>query len=446
MHNNLSLQLKTTQQLLLSLSMQKALFVLQLPVLELREWLEEELSLNPVLERKERNEDDTSECSYEEDYNTDSYSPKEASSSDSYEPQETASHCVEHSPSLFEYLMDQARLVFGKKELLIAEQIIGNLNEKGFLPSIPEDLLLFYSVEEIESVIGEIKRLDPVGICASSVQECLLLQMRAACKTDSLSYWVIENHFEDFLQQRFRFLEKKCHLSSEQIQTTLKDELSLLDPYPGLRFQHTVTQTIVPDVTLEKIEDKWKIHINDTPLPRFEVSKEYESIYSELGSSDKKYFSKQYNAAKWIIRSVKKRNETILSIVKYIVNKQHAFFKCDKNQISPLSMGEVAEALSLNESTIARAVSHKYLACPQGVFPLKQFFSISLSKTSSDVSTYSAKQMLQKIIHEENKKEPLSDTALVKKMQRMGFTCARRTVTKYRKALQIAPASKRKLQ
>lgn len=445
MHNNLSLQLKTTQQLLLSLSMQKALFVLQLPVLELREWLEEELSLNPVLERKERTEEECSDCSYEEEGNPDSYTAKEESSSDYYEAKEWSSQCIEHTLSLFEHLMHQARLVFSKDDLIIAEQIIGNLDEKGFLLSIPDDLLLFYNLEKIQNVISTVKLMDPPGICASSVQECLLLQMQIFGRTDSLSYWVIENHFEDFLQQRFRFLEKKCHLSAQDIQTTLKAELSLLDPYPGLRFQASISQTIEPDVTLEKQDDKWKIHINDAPLPRFEVTKEYESIYSDLPAADKKYFSKQYSAAKWIIRSVKKRNETILSIVKYIVNKQHAFFDCDKNELSPLSIAEVAQVLSLNESTIARAVSHKYLACPQGVFPLKQFFSISLSKTSSDVSTYSAKQMLQKIVQEENKNEPLSDTALVKKMQRMGFTCARRTVTKYRKALHIAPANKRKL-
>ena len=174
-----------------------------------------------------------------------------------------------------------------------------------------------------------------------------------------------------------------------------------------------------------------------------EVRKEY--VNADLSHADRKYFAKHYSNARWIIRSVKKRNETILAIVKYILKKQSPFFDLSKNELIPMSIAEIAEELSLNESTIARAVSHKYIACPQGVLPLKRFFSTSLSKDSEGVSSYNAKQLLKKIIQEENKNHPLSDTALVKKMKEVGFTCARRTITKYRRALRIAPASKRKL-
>lgn len=439
---DLAQTLKQSQQLLLSLSMQKALFVLQLPILELREWLEEELSLNPVLERKESEFAHESNTCFEEERNTDCYRAQE----EYYTPEDAVTEPLEQSSSLFTHLMTQAKLVFStKEELWIAEQLIGNLDEKGFLNTLPENVCFFFSKAKIEEVVSEIQQMDPIGICVKSPQESLLLQLEALGKKDSLIYWIIENHYEELLQQRFSFLEKKSHIPAEELQTLLKKELMFLDPYPGLRFQSSCNQTIVPDVIVEKETHKWKIHINDGPLPRFEVTKEYESVYGDLSPSDKKYFAKHYSSAKWIVKAVKKRNETILSIVKCILKKQSQFFDSDKNELTPLSMAEIAEELSLNESTIARAVSNKYIACPQGVLPLKSFFCSSLSKEASHISNYNAKQILQKIILEENKSRPLSDTALVKKMQRMGFTCARRTVTKYRKALNIAPASKRKL-
>lgn len=438
---DLTQTVKQSQQLLLSLSMQKALFILQLPILELKEWLEEELSLNPVLERKDSEFAHESDTCFEEEKNTDYYRTQEE-----YPAQEEPiTEPIDHESSLFTHLMNQAKLVFcTKEELWIAEQLIGNLDEKGFLPAIPENLCFFFSKAKIEEVISELQQMDPIGICVKTPQESLLLQLEALGKKESLIYWIIQNHYEELLQQRFSFLEKKCHIPAEKLQAQLKKELLFLDPYPGLRFQSSTNQIIVPDVLVEKEGDKWKIHINDGPLPRFEVTKEYESIYATLSSSDKKYFAKHYSSAKWIVRAVKKRNETILSIMKYILRKQTRFFDADKNELIPLSMAEIAEDLSLNESTIARAVSHKYLACPQGVLPIKSFFCSSLSKEASHISNHNAKQILQKIIQEENKSSPLSDTALVKKMQRMGFSCARRTVAKYRKALHIAPASKRK--
>jgi len=440
MHNtDINLQFKQTQQLLLSLSMQKALFVLQLPVLELKDWLEEELSLNPVLERKNEEYDRAIDGSYIEKKSHSSHRLR-PEKSEVYQGEDN----IEHPPSLFIHLMNQAKLVFStKEELWIAEQIIGNLDDRGYLLAIPENLESLFTTAKINEVIAEIQLMDPPGIGASSPRESLLLQLIALGKDNTLCYSVIENHYEQLLQQRFNFLEKKYRIPAAMIKEQLKKELSFLNPYPGLKFQPCESQPIVPDVLIEKEDDKWQIHINAGPLPRFEVTTEY--VHTELSDEDKKYFAKHYSSARFIIRSVKKRNETILAIVKYILKKQTPFFDLGKNELIPMSIVEIAEELSLNESTIARAVSHKYLACPQGVLLLKSFFSTSLSKESEGVSSYNAKQLLKKIVNEENKKKPLSDMDLVKKMKEVGCSCARRTVTKYRKALRIAPASKRKL-
>ena len=440
MHNaEINLQFKQTQQLLLSLSMQKALFVLQLPVLELKDWLEEELSLNPVLERKNQENDQAIDGSYIERRSPPSHRVRQETR-DLYEGEGS----IDRPCSLFIHLMNQAKLIFSsKEELWIAEQIIGNLDDRGYLQAIPDELESLFTPAKINEVIAEIQLMDPPGICASSPRESLLLQLIALGKDNTLCYSVIENHYEELLQQRFNFLEKKYRIPAAMIKEQLKKELSFLNPYPGLKFQPCESQPIVPDVLIEKQDDKWQIHINAGPLPRFEVTTEY--VHTDLSDEDKKYFAKHYSSARFIIRSVKKRNETILAIVKYILKKQTPFFDLGKNELIPMSIAEIAEELSLNESTVARAVSHKYIACPQGVLLLKSFFSTSLSKESEGVSSYNAKQLLKKIVNEENKKKPLSDMDLVNKMKEVGFTCARRTVTKYRKALRIAPASKRKL-
>lgn len=427
----IKLTVKLQQQFLLSVSMQKALCILQLPVMELNQWLEEELSANPVLEKIEVPPE-------EEGWH--SRSDHKSSADLSYLADATA-----QTLSLYQHLMNQSALIFSRKEdLWMAEQIIGNLDEKGFFTEIPEDLRSLQNPEKIQGILQEIQRMDPPGIAAQSTQESLLLQLTALEKKDTVTYWVIENYYKELLEQKFSFLEQKCHLPACRIKAIIKKEVSLLDPCPGLRFREKISQPLIPDVILEKIEGNWQIQIHESIFSHFRLNPDYQSLYPNLSRSDQKFIIKHHTSAQWISRSIQQRNSTLIAIVQYMIKKQAPFFDLGNNELLPMTYEELASSLGVHQSTIARAVSQKYLFWEQGTLPLKFFFSGGCNTQPNPASSHNAKQLLQKMIQEENRNHPLSDTELVQKMRSKGFPCARRTITKYRNALQIAPSSKRK--
>jgi RNA polymerase sigma-54 factor len=420
------------QQFLLSLSMQKALFILQMPIMELKEWLEQELSTNPILEKIEglSQRSDSYSCIGQQIH------------SSLYNLEELTPQPI----SLYQHMLHQCRLSFSNPEdLWIANQIIGNLDQNGFFTEIPDELSSLEAPEKIESILDKIHKMDPPGIGARSIQESLLLQLIALNKQNTLTYWIIDNYYTELLEQKFSFLGKKFHLSTDLIQSTIQKELSLLDPYPGLRFIEKINPPLIPDVIIEQIEGTWVIRTNDTALSAFRLNPRYQEAYPTLCQADQKFFLTHYNSAKWISRSIKKRNSTLIGVVKYIIKKQTSFFDKGNDELVPMTYEEIAEELELSQSTIARAVAQKNLVWEQGLFPLKFFFSSSSNRQSAATSSYNAKQLLQKMIYEENKNAPLSDTELVDKMRRKGFQCARRTVAKYRQSLKIAPASHRRL-
>lgn len=424
----------TTQQLLLSLSMQKALCILQLPVLELASYLENELMENPLVEldsidakvkgpsvnsQKQNNQSDRSDNWHEN---------------------------IEAESSLFTHYMKQVHLTFSsKKDLWIAEQLLGSVDEKGLLEEIPEVLIEFFSASCINNVLHQIQNMDPPGICARSQKESLLIQLKNQGKDHSLCYFIIQNFYIELLEQKFSLIEKKCGVPAKQIKKEIKKEISLLDPFPGLRFSRGIAQPITADIIIEENDGLWEIIVNDSYLPSFKITAQYDSIYQNLSSEDRRFFSKYCNTARWIQRSLQKRKKTLHALALFLVKKHKSFFSEAGGILEPLTLVEVAAELELCESTIARAVSGKYLSCPHGIFPLKYFFSGKSSQDSSAFASSSAKELLQKIIRSESKESPLSDQDIAKEMKRMGFCCARRTITKYRKFLRIAPASKRKL-
>jgi RNA polymerase sigma-54 factor len=417
--------------------MQKSLHILQLPVMELKSWLEEELSTNPAIEKIEN---DTSQD--DEHF----FSKKHSTIKQSTEIGHNPIDKVAASSSLFQHLMNQAPLFFTcKQDLWIAEQIVGNLDEKGFLTSLPECLVGIVPIDLIEATIKTLQQMDPPGICARSCRESLLIQLIIQKKENTLLYRVIKYFFKEFMEQKFSFLEKKLKIPHNTLIDTIKKDLRLLDPFPGLRFKQVHNAPIIPDIFVEKVNSQWKISINTKPLPKYSFSSHYQNSFDLMTLKDQKYLMKQYSAAKWIIRSIKKRNETLLKITTYLLKKQHVFFETDRNEILPLTIHEIAEDLALSESTITRALSEKNLACEKGMIALKNFFSPRASSLSEHKSIQSAKKTLRKLIQEENKNEPFSDEALVHQMKRQGFYCARRTITKYRKSLEIAPARIRKM-
>ncbi|NBU99015.1 MAG: RNA polymerase sigma-54 factor, partial [Spirochaetia bacterium] len=352
---------------------------------------------------------------------------------------------VVQEKSLYQHLLEQASIVFDTERLEVAEKIIGNLDDKGFFPSVPEELIENYDLDMIQGIIKKIQEFDPVGICAKNARECLEIQLLSAKKEHSLSYLILTEYYDLLIHQKFKELAKKLLVDPEEIKKEIKRNLSPLDPFPGLRYGKNLNQTIVPDIVIERSGGCWAIKINDKLIPKFQIQQHFIDRYEQFNSEEKKYLDKNIAAASWIINAVSKRKTTLEKIVGYIIKKQSIFFNLERKELLPMTISEIAKELEMSESTIARAVNQKYVQCALGCFSLKSFFSSSTSKTSSLQSSYSAKQLLIEILKNENKDHPFSDTELVRKLKDHGIPCARRTVTKYREALCIPPAFRRKI-
>ncbi len=429
---HLDLKFKTQQALVLTMAMQQALYVLQLPITDLVQWVQLQIEQNPLLQFDETPlEDHPSEL----DFDTQGFEvldhldetfvqglfPDEA-----VEETTSLENLVHASVSLHDHLMEQARCAFDdRQQLAHAEQIIGNLDEKGFLGDCEAD----------PQILKIIQTFDPPGIAARNLQESLQIQLQFQKKEDSLAYFLISNHFDDLLRCRLSYLAKKLRMTVSGIQASLQKDISSLDFHPASRFQTTSSAVVIPDIIIEQIDSGFQIKINESPLPRFTLSP---PSMATLNS--------HYTEGKWMEKILSRRREILTKIVQYLLAKHSGFFAGTTQNLGPLSMQEIANELQLHESTVARAVKDKYVSCPRGIFSLRYFFPHTSAKhlDGTAISHVDSKQLLLQLVLHEDKKEPLSDNALASAMSKAGIPCARRTVAKYRKVLNIPPASHRR--
>ncbi len=405
------LGMQPLQKLQLSLSMRQSLDVLQMPIEELSNWIEEQIQQNPLLDWKD-------------------------TPSKKNKPLEIE---IAYQPSLFEYLMQQARIqISDPLALEQMEWIIGNLEPTGFFTGSFESVPCFWDPQCLLSLLDQLKQFDPIGIGAFNVQESLLLQLKALGKEQSLSYLLVKEHLDDILQGKMPFIQKKCHVDEKTLHEAIYCEIASLDPFPGLRFQKKHTAFITPDVFFYEAEGSWSIEINEEKLPQYTL-RSFAQNTSALSLDDKLFCKKHISQAKSMESMIEKRRHTLKRVAYHLVKKQIDYLKEDSSSLLPLSIAEVASDLELHESTIARAINNKYLECKWGIIPLKSLLSKQLNKSAEDISSDQAHKLLQKLISEENKKHPLSDREILEKMQKIGVPCARRTVTKYRKDLNIPP-------
>jgi len=410
------------QKPLMTAAMQQAIHVMQLPILELSEWILCEVEKNPVLEVVPKGE------------------TRKGSKSHALTEPEVAS-CA----TLFNHLMTQAQCHFvHPRQLEIAEWLIGHLNEKGFLEVSLRELTAKASLQELEAVLADVQTFDPPGVGARSVQEALLLQLKIQQKTGSEAYVIIEKYFDALLHNRFDVISKALQVPVERVATLVAQEIAPLDLHPGQRFAPHQLQAITPDLILTCVSETWRIEVNEGPIPNFRTAPSYERAIEQgsLNNEERLYMRKALHTGKWIRRIVGKRHKTLLEIGRFLLNRQRAFFQ--EGKLTPMTLGDAAEALALHESTIARAVAGKYLTCPQGTFALKDFFSQGVKADTGSVSQHTMRRTLQQLIAKEDKRKPFSDTQLQRHLNNAGIFCARRTVTKYRRLLQLASASKRK--
>lgn len=405
-------QINQSQKLTMTYLMKRSFLILQMNNLELKEFLNSEIEKNPILEIVFKSKDNFS---------------KNIANATFYS--------IKHLPSLFEHLIRQAKEhLVSKEDFLIAENIIGNLDKKGYL-TLNIDLFakdLKKDKKKVLEILEIIKKFDPIGIAAKNLQERILLQI---INKNSIEYMLIEKYFNKILKNKLEEISKELKIDIQNIKEILKKIFKTIIYDPTIPFC-TDPIDINPDILIKKIGKRWIIEIEEN-LPLFKVNKSYIEILEnqKIGTSKKYLFS-----TKILMKNILIRRKTLQNICSYIIQKQSSFM-LGKGFLNPLTIKEVANFLNLNTSTISRALMNKYVQCPLGLLPLKTFFSNS-HKEKQNLKHFEI--VLKEILHEENKTSPLSDIELTKKLKEKGFLLHRRTICKYRKKLNIGTIHQRK--
>jgi RNA polymerase sigma-54 factor len=313
---------------------------------------------------------------------------------------------------------------------------------QGNLPGIP-----YYTPVELEEMLVVIQKLDPPGVGARDLRECLLLQLREAGETGTLAYRLVAEAFPDLIAHRWNELAKRFGVEPGEVQAA-GDTLSRYDPKPGLKYANRSDGYIIPDLIVDKVDGKYHVSLNDSGVPRLRLSRSYQDIARDkkkLTPENREFIANKLNSANWMIQAIEQRRQTMLKVMNFIVDRQRAFFEKGVEYLRPLTLREVAEVISMHESTVSRVTNEKYVQTPRGVLPLKFFFSSALTTASGeDASARSIRAKLEKMVQEEDPGKPLTDQQIVHLFQEQGIQIARRTVAKYRDQLGILPARMRK--
>jgi len=353
--------------------------------------------------------------------------------------------------SLYEYLTEQLVLLkLDENQRRIGEEIIGDINDDGYLTSSVSEIAFRLRMEEaeVEQVLGFVQTLEPLGVGARDLKECLLIQLREKGWEDSLVCKLVSEYFEQLSKRHWQEIAKATGLSLKKIQDAA-DEIAHLEPKPGRLYSSGKDDNyVVPDLIVEKVEGEYMVYVNDSNFPRLRLNRAYQEIARDrknFTGKTKNFIYNKLNSANWLIQAIEQRKQTMLKVMRYIVNKQRGFFEHGISQLKPLTLREVSEAIDMHESTISRVTSDKYCQTPRGVFQLKFFFSVGLaSDTGEDVSARGIKDKIAKMIENEDSSKPLTDQEIVARLKEGGLRIARRTVAKYRDQMGILPARMRK--
>jgi RNA polymerase sigma-54 factor len=355
-----------------------------------------------------------------------------------------------HDVGLHEHLMDQARLRLSGARLLIASQLIGQIDEAGYLEAelLPLAYALQVPLAEVEAVLAVIQGFDPVGVGARSLAECLALQAKEADRHDPAMAALLAN-LDLLAKGALPQLRRICGVDEEDLADMIR-ELRAYDPKPGLRFSRNDSQAVVPDLFVTPQGKGWAIEINSATLPRVLINRNY---YTELSGgvqdkASKAWLSDCLASANWLVKALDQRQRTIIKVATEIVRCQEEFFRHGVAHLKPLTLRAVAETIGMHESTVSRVTSNKYLACPRGLYELKYFFSsgIASSEGGEAVSAEAVKSRIKALIGAEDPRKILSDDTLVDLLKAEGFDIARRTVAKYREAMGIGSSVQRRRQ
>jgi RNA polymerase sigma-54 factor len=453
------------QQQTIAPQMQQSLQLLQTPTLELRQLIQQELVQNPTLEEESTDISlEEAGTGDEEDFDREfaelsqldeewrEYMAQSRLSSpkrdDAEEKHQFVMDSIVEPVTLQDHLTNQLSFAEASPRIReIATMLIGNIGENGFLQVNLEDLCFDMGIPmpDLEAAKALIQTFDPVGIGASDLRECLLIQLERLGKHHSLEYRIVDHHLDDLARKRYPQVAKKLSVTPEQI-TRAAEFIATLDPRPGSRFSEDTNTYVTPDVTVERIGGEWVVTMNNEQIPRLRISNAYKDLMaSGNGREARAYIREKIRAGKFLIKSIHQRQQTIQSIASEIVARQGAFLEHGPSRLKPMNMAQIAEKVGVHETTVSRAVSGKYMATPRGVFEMKYFFTTGYETEDGEtLSNTSVKQTLAEMIGSEDPKKPLSDQRLVEELEKKGIKIARRTVAKYREELNILPSHMRR--
>jgi RNA polymerase sigma-54 factor len=450
-----SLELKLSNQLTMTPQLQQAIRLLQLSALDLQQEIQTAIESNPLLEideEKTKQEDSVIIEDYKDVWSKVSLPKGEWSRDD--EGNAFDNRGIQEE-SLQDHLFWQLHLsCFTDSDFTLAERIIESINEEGYLTTSLEEITenlfaeLNCTIDESQAVLHRIQHFDPIGVGARNLSECLGIQAKQFFSDHPLFTVLmstLKHYLNDVAKKDKTSLMKKLHINATQTEELLT-LIQGLNPKPGLGIGHQDTQYIVPDAFVTKVNDRWVVQLNFDTIPHVKINQNYASLIRKSDSSrDNQFLKNQLQEAKWFLKSLENRQETLKNVIVCIVEKQKGFLEYGEEAMRPLILSEVAEILDMHESTISRVTTQKYIHTPRGIFELKYFFSSQLSTTEGGTCSATAiRAVIKKLIAAENPRHPLSDNQLSTALSDQGIKVARRTIAKYREALNIPPSHERK--
>ncbi|MFQ5597724.1 MAG: RNA polymerase factor sigma-54 [Nitrospiria bacterium] len=468
------LELKMAQKLVMTPQLQQAIKLLQLSKLELDQVINQEMVENPVLEdpgaESQEEEDvragsdngeneapsdqsDDFDLKWENYYLDDDRDEAQGGSRiDRDDERPSYEQTLAKSTSLVDHLLWQLGLsMTSERDRKIGTAIIGEIDENGYLVSPLEEIAasLNVSLKDVERVLTLIQEFDPLGVGARNLKECLQIQVRQIELSGSLVETIINDYLPDLEKKRYQNIAKSCGETVEEVLQAAR-VIEHLEPKPGRPYFSSENVYIRPDLYVVKSEGKFVVTLNDDGLPKLKISPYYRSLLRSKGTitdSTKTYLEEKFRSALWLVRSIEQRNHTIQLVGDSIVKFQQAFLEKGVRYLKPLILRQVADDISMHESTVSRVTTNKYMHTPQGIYELKFFFNTSLPRIGNNdenLSSIAVREMIRKMVSEEEPSRPLKDQEIVERLKTQNIGIARRTVTKYRSWLNIEPANRRK--
>ncbi len=469
------LHLKLSQKLIMTPSLQQAIKLLQLSKLELQEVLNQELLENPLLEEtaeevkteeqetkteneeadkkvetQEKEKDSFDEIDYDayfQDYIEYGYNPRMSEEHEEFPIENT----LTRPPNLTDHLTWQLMMSDASPRTKeIGQFIIGNIDEDGYLRASNEEIMASgkYEAEEVATALKAIQSLDPIGVGARDLRECLLLQLEFLEVDDSLVETIIRDHWDMFMQRHFVQLAKVLGIDLKTLEGIV-EVIKHLDPKPGRKYSNERAIYVEPDVYVQKVGDEYVIVLNEDGMPKLRINGSYRAMLNSMDSKQDgetvNYIKDKIRSAVWLIKSLDQRQRTIYKVAESIVKPQREFLEKGIDYLRPLVLRDVADDIQMHESTVSRVVSNKYMHTPRGLFLMKYFFHSGIdSDTGEDISSLTVKKKIQGFIEAEDPRKPLSDSKIMKILNDEGINIARRTVAKYRDELNIPSSTDRK--